>query len=658
MANFFEILVEVLKADERFFTEDGVLLRNKVYESAMNMDVGLIELLLSNDETKQRFFADVSGTFVFDKVGFGWVVNNREFLPDSYTRFKNRIGLTDPRGDLISASGDVVLSFPYKDCVLEGGQSRDDQKRNEVFYNATLAPDEVDRLLYPKVLVGARRYSYSGSVDLAGNPLGGEDSVTCEAATEFLDSDNLIIKGNNLLAISSLLKRFEGKVKCIYIDPPYFFNETKEADSFKYNSNFSLSTWLVFMRNRLEIAKRLLTKGGTIWISIGEDGMHYLKVAADDIFGRDRFVGTIPRRTRNGKSDVPFNLSQDFDWLLCYTNVDYKNTPIGRCVERKYFETDDYPGQPWRLADATSQRTAAERPNSYFTMVNPKTGDQYPASEKRTWALTQDTFDYYYQKGAVVFPGDYDFLNISKPYSRKFKSEDDQSGKLSAVISDFQIQEFLQAVLGGAKNKDGNSEIDDMFGREEFGYAKPENLIKAIIEVATVEGDIVLDFHLGSGTTCAVAHKMERRYIGVEQMDYIETVSLERLKKVIEGEQGGVSKVVNWNGGGSFVYCELAKGNQHFVDEVMSAKTDADLVALLERVLATGFISSKVNPAEIAGAAADFEALSIADKKRFILELLDKNMLYANLCDIDDEEYGISDADKAFTRSFYGLEGK
>jgi adenine-specific DNA-methyltransferase len=642
MFNFFDTLLEVLKQDKRFFTEDGPLLRNKVYESAINMDAGLIALLLSDTETRKRFFVEVNGVLVFDKVGFGWVVNNRQFLPDSYTRFKNRIGLTDSCGDLISQSNDVVLSFPYKDCVLEGGQTKEDQKRDEIFYNETLAPDEVDRLLYPKVLVNAKRYTVEGV----------KDGVT------FTDSDNLIVKGNNLLAISSLLKRYEGKIQCIYIDPPYYFNEHKEDDSFKYNSNFSFSTWLVFMKNRLEIAKRLLAKDGTIWISISEDGMHYLKVLADDIFGKEHFIGTIPRRTRNGKSDVPFNFSQDFDWLLCYTNVDDKNSPIGRTVERKYYTTDDYPGQPWRLADATSQRTATERPNSFFTMVNPKTGEEYPASAKRTWCITQDTFDYYYQKGAIVFPGDYEFLNISKPYMRKFKSEDDATGKLSAVISDFQIQEFLEVLFGNAKNKDGNSEIDTMFGREEFGYAKPENLIKAIIEVATKENDIVLDFHLGSGTTAAVAHKMGRRYIGVEQMDYIETITVERLKKVIEGEQGGISKAVNWQGGGSFVYCELAKCNQHFVDETIAAKSDEDLMAILERVLKTGFISSKVNPANIAANSTDFEALSIDDKKRFILELLDKNMLYVNLCDLDDEEYAISDADKAFTRSFYGLEDK
>lgn len=637
MANFYENVLTVLKSDERFVAKDGTFLRNAVYEAAMKMDKDLLHLLLANDETSTRFFVEVDGVKVFDKMGFAWVINNRQFLPDSYTRFKNKIGLTDENDALISTSGKVELVFPYKDCVLEGGQTKEDQNRSEIFYNEILAPDAIDRLLYPKVLGKARRYTASGV----------ERNIT------FSDKDNLIIKGNNLLAMYSLLERYSGQIKCIYIDPPYFFNEAKEADSFKYNSNFHLSTWLVFMRNRLKIAKELLDTGGTIWISIGEDGMHYLKVMADEIFGRDCFVGTIPRRTRNGKSDVPFNLSQDFDWLLCYTNVDRRNKIVGRSVERKYYKTEDFPGEPWRLADLTKQTTAGERANSFFTIINPKNGEKYPASSKRTWCITEDTFNYYYQKGAIVFPGDYDFLNIGKPYMRKFKSEDDRSGKLSAVISDFQIQEFLKTLLGNAKNKDGNSEIDAMFGREEFDYAKPENLIKAILEVSTSEGDIILDFHLGSGTTCAVAHKMGRQYIGVEQMDYIETVSIERLKKVIAGEQGGISNDVNWQGGGSFVYCELEKLNQTIVEDIEVATTDATLSDIYNRMVKSGFISYKVNPADVDMAADDYYALSLDDKKRFLMEILDKNLLYVNYCDIDDEEFGISEDDKAFTRSFY-----
>lgn len=375
---------------------------------------------------------------------------------------------------------------------------------------------------------------------------------------------------------------------------------------------------------------------------------------ADDIFGAEHFVGTIPRRTRNGKSDVPYNFSQDFDWILVYTNVPDDNEVVGRSVERKYYETPDYPGRPWRIADLTSQQPANKRPNSYFTMIDPKTKKEYPASEKRTWAITKDTFDYYYNAGAIVFPDDYDFLNISKPYARKFKSDDDKTGKLSSIISDFEMQDFLKAVLFESKNKDGNSQIDEMFGRDEFDYAKPENLIKSIFEVATTENDLVLDFFLGSGTTCAVAHKMKRRYIGIDQMDYVEHLAVERLKKVINGDQGGISKDVNWQGGGSFIYCELAKANQKFVDEIQSASSLDEIKDIYIRIIETGFINSKVNPKEINTNADEFDALSLDDQKRFLMELLDKNLLYVNYCDIDDEEYGISDEDKTFTRSFYG----
>ncbi|MFV0497011.1 MAG: site-specific DNA-methyltransferase [Candidatus Fimivivens sp.] len=224
MENFYETVLTVLKADDRFFAQDGTFLRNAVYEAAMQMDTKLIRLLLKNDETKNRFFTDVDGVLVFDKVEFGWVVNNRQFLPDSYTRFKNKIGLADENGALISDSGKVALVFPYKDCILEGGQTKEDQKRSEVFYNESLAPDEVDRLLYPKVLTGAKRYTADGIAE----------NVT------FDDNENLIIKGNNLLAISSVLKRYEGRVKCIYIDPPY----NTGADGFNYNDSFNHSSWL------------------------------------------------------------------------------------------------------------------------------------------------------------------------------------------------------------------------------------------------------------------------------------------------------------------------------------------------------------------------------------------------------------------------------
>lgn len=630
-------LEQLLRMNSRYCMDDGTLLKNRIVEDALSLNPLLVKLLLGNDKIKAVFFQDVEGVMVFDKVKFQRFVSDTQFLGGSYTMFKNKIGLTDENGRFISESREVVLSWPYKDCVLEGGQTKEEAKRNEVFWNETLAPDEVNRLTEPKVFSHFKRYDKDG-----------------EHEVEHLTyADNFIIKGNNLLALHSLKKKYAGKVKLIYIDPPYFFRKSPSSDTFKYNSNFRLSTWLTFMRDRLECAKDLLQTSGTIWINMGDDGMHYLKMVADQVFGSEHFVGTLPRRTRNGKSDVPFNFSQDFDWLLVYTNVDEKKSVMGRTVERTYYETDDFPGKPWRLADLTKQTTAKERGNSYFTMVDPKTGKEYPASEKRTWCVTKETFQYHYNRGYIVFPDDYDFLNISKPYSRKFKYEDDANGKLSSVISDCQIQQFLKALLYDCKNEIGNDEIDQLFGRDEFGYAKPENLVKTIMEVTTCEGDLVMDFFSGSGTTAAVAHKMGRRYIGCEQIDNQIELNKKRLCQVIEGEQGGVSKAVGWQGGGSFVYCELAKANDKFADEIEQAETSEQLKDIWGRMKATDYLNYKVDIKEVDANAESFDGLSLEDQKRFLIECLDKNLLYVALSDIDSNEYGVTEEDRRLTREFY-----
>lgn len=635
--HLYHILENVLRMEEQFCTTDGQLIKNSIVEAALSLQPKLIKLLLDNEELSANFFSDVEGVKVFDKVKFQRFVMNKSFLADSYTAYKNKIGLTDEDGRFLSESCEVVLSWPYKDCMLEGGQTKEDVKRDEIFWSETLAPDEITRLTEPKAFTGFKRYDKDGE----------------HKVENLLLTDNIIIKGNNLLALYSLREKYKGRIKLIYIDPPYYFKKTTATDQFKYNSNFHLSTWLTFLKDRLSVAKSLLCTGGTIWISISEDGMHYLKLVADSIFDKDCFVGTIPRRTRSGKSDVPFNFSQDFDWLLVYTNVGEDVDVMGRNVERTYYESDDYPGQPWRLADLTKQTTAKERPNSFFTMIDPKTGKEYPASEKRTWNVSKDTFREYYDRGEIIFPDDYDFLNITKPYARKFKKDDDKKGKLSSIISDFQIQGFLKALLYDCKNEKGNDEIDNLFGRDEFDYAKPEELVKTIIEATTQEGDIVMDFFSGSGTTIAVAHKMNRQYIGVEQMDYINTLDIPRLKDVINGEQGGISKSINWQGGGSFVYCELAKANGEFFEKIQAATTTEALKSIWTKMKETGYLNYKINIATIDANAADFEALSLDDQKRFLIECLDKNLLYIPFSDIDSEEYAISDEDKRLTKEFY-----
>ncbi len=301
MSKFYDTVIEVLKQDERFFTEEGELLRNAVYEASIQMDNKLIKALYENEETHAQFFTDIDGISIFDKVGFGWVINNKQFLPDSFTRYKNKIGLVNSKGNFISSSKDVELVFPYKDCILEGGQTKEDQKRSEIFYNETLAPDEVDRLLYPKVFTNAKRYTADG----------------IEEVTEFQDSDNLVIKGNNLLVISSLLKNYEGKIKLIYIDPPY----NTGSDSFSYNDSFNRSSWLTFMKNRLEIARRLLTNDGAIYVQLDYHQVHYAKVLMDEIFGEDNFQREIIWRIGwlSGYKTADNNWIRNHDTILFYS---------------------------------------------------------------------------------------------------------------------------------------------------------------------------------------------------------------------------------------------------------------------------------------------------------------------------------------------------
>lgn len=631
-------LEKLLEQNSRFCTDDGHLLKNKIVEAGLSLDNELLKLLFANKDVKDCFFKEAGEILVFDKVKFQRFLLNKQFLPDSYTLYKNKIGLADEHDNFLSESSEVVIDWPYKDCILEGGQTKEDAKRQEIFWNETLAPDDINRLKEPKALSGFIKYDKNGE----------------HKVDHVCNNDNLIIKGNNLLSLYSLEKVYSGKVKLIYIDPPYYFKELTAEDNFQYNSNFHLSTWLTFMRNRLECAKTLLAEGGTIWINIGEDGMHYLKVMADEIFGKDHFVGTLPRRTRNGKSDVPYNFSQDFDWILVYTNVDDDVPVLGRGVTRKYYKTPDFPGRPWRLADATSQRTATERPNCYFTMINPKNGKEYPASAKRVWGVSKDTFRAAYDKGSIIFPGDYDFLNISKPYSRKFKDEDDKKGKLSAVISDIQIKDFLKVLFAGSKNSQGNDQIDTLFTRDEFGYAKPEELLKAIIEVTTQEGDLVLDFFSGSGTTAAVAHKMKRHYIGCEQIDHQVELIKARLQKVIKGEDNlPVSQELDWQGGGSFVYCELAKANQYYLEEITAANSSEELKKLWSIMQEKAFISYLADVQIIKNSTDDFDKLALEEQKKVLCDILDKNLLYIPLSDMESDEYKMGEDDIRLTKEFY-----
>lgn len=652
MNNFFDTLISILKADERYFSVDGELLRNAVYEDAMRPAPSLIRLLLSDTETKARFFTEIDGTFIFDKAGFAWVIANRELLPDSYTRFKNKIGLADERGELTVDSGKIELVFPYKDCILEGGQTKEDQKRQEIFYNETLAPDEVDYLLYPKALCKAVRHTASGS----------------ESATEISDTDNLIIKGNNLLALASLLKRCENRVQLVNIDPPY----NTGNDSFGYNDKFNHSTWLVFMKNRLELAKRLLKPSGFLCCQVNESESYYLKVLLDELFGRENYLATLFIKVRYAektlKQDMDFH--KEIEQILVY-RVSANSKPIFDTIELgldKYvyyvrelgeYETitlggkrvdvfrkgafeiiEDAPTvnglkEIWASGTILDGNSSGRFFRDYLTGRSDVDG---LGTLYKVYGIGDDSLDYRYftgpQRGNAT---------KGKYYQGVPTSQLNGSSTTEVPINSFYD---LSANFGNCRHEGG---VELRSGK------KPEALHQILLNHFTRQGDIVLDFFAGSGTAGAVAHKTGRQYILIEQLGYIHDLPESRLINVIKGDQTGISKAVNWQGGGSFIYCELAEQNQAFANRIQAADDTDTLLALWEEIKSSGYYSYKVDVREVAANIQDFVVLSLDNQKHFLMEVLDKNLLYVNYCDMTDIDFAdtLTVEDKAFSKSFY-----
>lgn len=643
MMKFYEEVLNVLKQDDRFFTKEGVLLRNAVYEASMQMDSNLLRILLSNEITKSKFFKKIDEILVFDKIAFGWMVNNREFFPDSYTRFKNKIGLINEQGEQISVSGKVELVFPYKDCVLAGGQTKDEQKRQEIFFNETLAPDEIDRLLFPKVFVNAQRYCEGYKIK----------------ANTILSEDNLLIKGNNLLVLSSLQKILNKRVRMVYWDVPY----NTGSDSFGYNDKFSRSSWLLFIKNRVEKVLPLICNNGVILIQCSFHQYAYLKVLLDEIVGNHvmTFNVLVRHPDRTLTADKEFN--DVVEYVLVYSkDQDFKMPKI---AEEK--TVDDYQYMVEELTEGEdivfgNKKAKIFTPDQYRLIKTTPAKENFKIMTVRGSIKEKVSSGRFYVKFLQPLEGKYPDKTLFKVenigddmYDYRYFYLPPTGNKNGAYLQGMPVSsnvtykpysnfiDFVQSY--NTVNEEGVVEFRN--GK------KPEDLIAYLMDIFTVEGDIVLDAFAGSATTAAVALKMNRQFVTIEQMDYMQTITLPRLGGVINGLENDLLPELDYIGGGSFIYCELAKANQNFVDEILIATTVEEIKDIYSRIIETGFISSKVDPKDIDANADDFYALSLDDQKRFLMELLDKNLLYVNYCDIDDEEYGISEEDKAFTRSFY-----
>jgi adenine-specific DNA-methyltransferase len=679
-----ERLEKILKQEAIFVdSESGEINYAKVKDSADRIDEKLIALLAENKEIRDKFFTKIKDVYVFNINDFKFFLDENK-VNNSYTRYANKIGLSDG-AELLREKTDVVLDFPFKDCVLEGGQSTEEgaeayfeysdkvkkyekkeAKRDEIFFNQVLAQDEIDRLFDKKALVNWKRYSKNSGKN-------GEPVKAIKRDKDGLIKENLIIKGNNLLALHSLKSEFTGEIKLIYIDPPY----NTGTDSFAYNDRFNHSTWLTFMKNRLEVAKDLLKDDGAIFVQIDHHQLAYINILMDEIFDKQNKVQVIAVRTASPagfktvnpgpidvteyilfytknkpsfkfkKSYVPVGYNKNYNlYVDKYKDISkWKFFPIkDKMLESLGFadekEAKKKYGKLWEaISKVLISNFAFENADNIVSIRDPhkpteKVKELMLESKKKNKLIEYKREDgsimYLYNGGALAF------------YSNKIKIVDGKK-EVTELLTDFwgHISWAGIASEGGVKLKNGK---------------KPEKLLKQIFELATEENDIIIDYHAGSGTTCAVAHKMNRQYIGIEQLDYGDNDSVIRINNVINGDESGISEIFKWKGGGSFVYCELAKWNEQAKKEIEKAKDLKTLETMFDNLYEKYFLNYNVKIREFKEGVLkeeNFKKLTLSEQKRMFLTMLDLNQMYVQESEMADRRFSISPSDQKFTKEFY-----
>ena len=575
-------------SQSEFVSSEGEFLTGKIFEAIENLDKTFLSSLLKEQTTKEHFFDKIDDAIVPNQKKLFDFFNAKEYFDSSFTSYTPKIGLIR-KDSFIKKFDDTVLAWPYKDCVLEGGMSSEDAGKKEVFYNTIISKDEIDRLFEPKVLTNIKKYSVRPEL-VEGSTHGSTSSPrACEESipTEITLDDNLILKGNNLLVLHSLKKRYidqnGGMIKLIYIDPPY----NTGNDGFKYNDRFNHSTWLTFMKNRLEAAKELLKSDGVIFVSIDDNEQAYLKVLMDEVFERDNFIGTLIWKRRASSALSENNFSADHEYVLAYKRSKFNNFAGIKKDFKNFKNPDNDPRGSWVTGDLTVGMTDKMRPNQAYDLINPDTGNIYPWNPNRVWSYIPESMKVLIDEKRIIFPSD----PSKRPMLKRFKNDlKSNYNPLSTLLMDH---------VG--LNTEATRLLQDLLGGNVFDYSKPLSLLSLLVrQVAYDKNDTILDFHAGSGTTAHAVLDLNkedggnRKFILVEQMDYIETVTSQRVKKVIER-----------NGEGSFIYAELRETNDF---------NEADTIGRLN-----------------------------------------DNMRYLPIGEIDDESYGVSDEEKRLNKQFYGL---
>ena len=645
--NFNDKLITLLKKHRDFTDETGELITAAVKDHAWKLDHNLIRLLLSDPEIKATFFDEIDGHWVFNHNTFIDYITDKNFFADAYTQFRNKIGLNID-GKFLRERGEVSLVWPYKDCVLEGGQTKEEEKRKEIFFNQILAQDEINRMFDPKVLTNWKRHtaavgtSTNGGGVIYDKCLEGEVGEIKRDDNGNLIRENLIIKGNNLIALHTLKQQFRGQVKLIYIDPPY--NTGGDQETFTYNNNFNHSTWLTFMRNRLEVSRDLLKSNGMIVVAIDDVELFYLGTLLDEVFDRGNKIGLVCiRHHPRGRTQSRF-FSTVHEYALFYAK------DIEKVTENFRFETDDVEEEE-SFIRGREDATPETRPSLYYPIFyNPETkeitlddkGDDFiqllPKNKNgmRTWKLVKESF--------------LEELKENKIEVRKVRNKYEVYRK---IVREKNKAKTMWTDAKYDANHHGTGLLKKLFGGQNlFSYPKSLYTVADILKLTSGKNDIILDFFAGSGTTGHAVLELNkqdggnRQFILVEQLEEHIAVCKERLEKVI-ASKGILSR--------NFISCELMPYNQTYMDKIQSAQSAEELVALWKDIAENSFLNWYVNAETPQEAINDFTAIGDLEKQKHLLaELLDKNQLYVNLSEIEDVDFDVSEADKILNKAFYG----
>jgi len=714
-----DILFDQVKAIPSLIVEGiGEVNLQLLLTRAQTNDSELLHNLYQNEELRKVFFADIVSEdtkiqiTVFDNIAFRRYIelNNS---PLGWTQYAKKVGLKINDVFLQARDKEWSLVWPYKDCVLEGGQGEEDQNRTEIFFNKLLAHDEVTKLKEEKVLSNYKIYTKGDSSsdyeamkapelkDLLKERGEKDSGEKDELISRLLESDitkvepfnrdaarnkerslddntitdNLLIHGNNLMGMHTIKKQFSGKVKVIYFDPPYYFRDTKPGDTFSYNSNFKLSTWLTFMQDRLEVAKELLHDDGVIFVSIDDDGLFHLKLLMDEIFGEGRFITNFVWKRSKGGTHLDKKRRKTSEYILAYggVNVDkirlygeptYADKPQPNAKKENTVKILTFPAKTvtTKLGDGEYEKGTHNTKVQEllqieflkkFKVKNGVITTQLKVKGRFTW--TQEFLDNELQMGSRP--------ELSSQYGLNTYRHDEE-GKFKApftLIGTFNYDSLKDEEKNSGQNvgtnQDASEELAELLGSEvgvSFSYPKPSSLLRYLIQMVTHldKNAIVLDAFAGSGTTGQAVMQLnkkdegKRQFILFEQLDYVETVTATRLMKSIK----------KYDLDESFKFIELKKWNESFIGEIEKATTKKRLVEIWNTIKTRGFLEYNFDMKTHEANSKEFAKESLEDQKQFYCHLLDVNFLYVNLSSLNDQEFGCSEKEKTLTKDFYKVD--